>query len=89
MTLKAAKDPVRHRMIPDRVCFGMHSGDGMRPVSRFSRRDPVGLRESAVSIADAGIRSETCLVQGERWAAAQTCAGANGAPATKARSFAP
>ena len=80
MTLRAAKNPVWHRMIPDR---------GKAAECRFRWRDSVGMRESAVSIADAGIRSETLLASGERWAAAQTCAGANAAPATKARSFAP
>ena len=67
---QGSKKAIRRRMMPDRVCFGVHSGDGMRPVSQFSRRDPVGLREGAVSIADAGIRSETCLAEGGRWAAA-------------------
>ena len=85
MTLRAAKNPVWHRMIPDR---------GKAAECRFRWRDSVGLSELAFSIADAGIRSEThafyfslCVVL--RWAAAQTCAGANAAPATEARGFTP
>ena len=43
---------------------------------------PLGLREPAVSIAGCrASRPETPLPFGGRWAAAQTCAGANAAPA--------
>ena len=72
----------------------LHPRKGFHPLTRFRWRDPVELSECAVSIADAGIRSEThafyfslCFVL--RWAAAQTCAGANAAPATEARGFTP
>ena len=37
----------------------LHPRKGFRPLTRFRWRDPVELRDPAVSIADAGIRSET------------------------------
>ena len=39
----------------------LHPRKGFRPLTRFRWRDPVELVESAVSIADASIRSETPL----------------------------
>ena len=80
--------------LPPRPAQGLtpplHLRKGFHPLTRFRWRVTLQISEPAVSIAGCrASRPETPLFFGRRWAAAQTCAGANAAPATKARGFTP